>query len=220
MDEYHTVEMQCTSYHDCKRDCIIDRIERNEWEEFLMKEFEDDFCCPNDGEEAEMMECYEILKRNKCMISDKTHDHAEMLKKKQQDILDSCSKKIEDQPDEMMADGADSKSERAKGPGWESWCESFRGTTLDGEGDWDVDDDDVGKNGDDPYDLADKKKKMNFLMKKFLKTRVDLYKDFIGWIGSAEGTYWLRKTPAKSAMDEVMKMQEEDEDIYLTQKKQ
>ena len=107
----------CSYYHECKRDCIIDRIERNEWEEFLMNEFEEDFCRKEgedaeiEGEDAEIMECYEILKRNNCMISEKTHKHAEMLKRKQQDILDSFSKKIEEQSDEMIVDGKDSKAE-------------------------------------------------------------------------------------------------------------
>ena len=67
---------------------------------------------------------------------------------------------------------------------------------------------------------------MNFLMKKFLKSRVDLYDDFIRWIASEEGKYWLRELPAANTpmddetrhkYDELMKIHEEDEDIYITQ---
>ena len=175
-----SVLMQCSTFHGCKRDCITDRIERSEWGEYLMKEFEEDFCCPNEGEHAEMMECYDILKRNKCMISGKTHDHAEKLKKK------------EEQLEEVVLPSDDVVVLYGKEV-WESLCERFN------EDDDDDGDDNPCKNSNCVCTKA------NFLLKKFLKTRTDLIDDFLDWIRGPDGAFWQGETPdIQKSADEVM----------------
>ena len=83
----------CSYYHTSERDCITDRVNRGEWDEWEMGQCENDFCdlAWETDDRAEWISLYQMVKNNQCMITDNTHIHYEALIKSQPKDAENCA---------------------------------------------------------------------------------------------------------------------------------
>ena len=130
----------CSYYHTDDRDCITDKIDRGEWDEWEMDQFENDFCdldWETDDNCAEWMSLYQMLKTNDCMITDRTHSHYEALLQSQPtdakigncDTCDDCTQCDEiDGRNGFTPEGVPIPDWYYSGHNsadWEAWCNSY-----------------------------------------------------------------------------------------------
>ena len=137
----------CSYCHTSERDCITDRVNRGEWDEWEMGQFENDFCnlaWETDDDCAEWISLYQMLKNNQCMITDNTHIHYEALIKSQPKDAENCAQD-ENDGNGFTPEGIPKPDWYYNGHNsadWEAWCNSYRATSMEDTDNDDDDDDD------------------------------------------------------------------------------